>query len=237
VLAALAAGGVLAGRTASSLRRMRQAATSVDALEHDLDLPGRSPARRLTVLGDSAAAGHGIGSADDALPRRLGRLLACDGTAVEVRCFAADGAAARDVLDAQVPDLGPSDAVVVGVGVNDALRRHPVAMVRRDTRELLQAVGTVAPDAAVVLVTCPDLGVAPGLPTAVRGVVGWRCRSVANAQHQVAAELGVPAVRLDRSVLRPELFGDDGFHPGAAGLGELAELVVEHLPEDVGGRR
>jgi lysophospholipase L1-like esterase len=126
---------------------------------------------------------------------------------------------------------------VVGVGVNDALRRHPATMVRRDTRELLEAVRSVSTEAALVVVTCPDLGVAPGLPAAVRGAVGWRCRSVANAQQQVAGELGVPVVRLDRTVLRPELFGDDGFHPGADGLRELAELVVDHLPGDVGGRR
>jgi lysophospholipase L1-like esterase len=233
----LAAGGVVAGRTASTLRRMRQTATAVEPLDHDLDLPGRQPARRVTVLGDSAAAGHGIGSAEDALPRRLGRALAADGTAVEVRCLAADGAAARDVLDQQVPALTPSDVVVVGVGVNDALRRHPATMVRRDTRELLEAVRSVSTEAALVVVTCPDLGVAPGLPAAVRGAVGWRCRSVANAQQQVAGELGVPVVRLDRTVLRPELFGDDGFHPGADGLRELAELVVDHLPGDVGGRR
>jgi lysophospholipase L1-like esterase len=208
---------------------MRQVAAATEALDHDLDLPGRRPARRLTVLGDSAAAGHGIGSPEDALPRQLGRALADDGTAVEVRCFAADGATAQDVVEQQVPELELSDVVVVGVGVNDALRRHPTAMVRRDTRELLETVAAASPPAAIVLVTCPDLGVAPGLPAAIRGVVGWRCRMVAAAQCEVAAELGVPAVRLDRTVLRPELFGEDGFHPGAAGIRELADLVVTHL--------
>jgi lysophospholipase L1-like esterase len=115
----------VAGRTASSLRRMRRAAAATEVLDHRLDLPGRAPARRVTVLGDSAAAGHGIGSADDALPRRLGRALHADGTAVEVRCLAADGAATRDVLEQQLPELEPTDVVVVGVGVNDALRRQP----------------------------------------------------------------------------------------------------------------
>jgi hypothetical protein len=175
VLAALAAGGVLAGRTASSLRRMRQAATSVEVAR-----PRPRPARPVPGAPVDRPRGFGGGRTRDRVGRRrvaapartcLGR----DGTAVEVRCLAADGATARDVARRAGPGLGPSDAVVVGVGVNDALRRHPVAMVRGDTRELLQAVARPHPDAAVVLVTCPDLGVAPGLPTAVRGVVGWRC--------------------------------------------------------------
>jgi lysophospholipase L1-like esterase len=227
----------VAGRTASSLRRMRRAAAATEVLDHRLDLPGRAPARRVTVLGDSAAAGHGIGSADDALPRRLGRALHADGTAVEVRCLAADGAATRDVLEQQLPELEPTDVVVVGVGVNDALRRQPTVLVRRDTRELLQSLRSTVPDAVAVLITCPDLGVAPGLPAAVRGAVGWRCRAVAAAQQEAATALEVPAIGLDRSVLRPELFGEDGFHPGPDGLRELAELVLDHLPGDVGGRR
>jgi lysophospholipase L1-like esterase len=230
VLAALAAGGVVAGRTAAAVRRMRQAAAATEALDHDLHLPGRDPARRLTVLGDSAAAGHGIGSAEDALPRRLGRALAADGTAVEVHCLAEDGATGQDVVERQLPDLPPSDVVVVGVGVNDALRRHPTTMVRRDTRSIVEGVRASVPEATLVLVTCPDLGVAPGLPTAVRGVVGWRCRAVAAAQCEVAEELGVPAVRLDRGQLRPELFGEDGFHPGAGGVHELVERIVLHVP-------
>jgi lysophospholipase L1-like esterase len=233
-LAALAAGGVVAGRTAASVRRMRRVAAATDTLDHDVELPGREPSRRVTVLGDSAAAGHGIASPEDALPRQLGRALAVDGTAVHVRCLAADGATGQDVVEHQVPELEPSDVVVIGVGVNDALRRHPATLVRRDTRELLDAVVEACPAAAVVLVTCPDLGVAPGLPKAIRGAVGWRCRSVAAAQCAVAEELGVPAIRLDRKVLRAELFGQDGFHPGAAGIGELVELIAARLPDDPG---
>jgi lysophospholipase L1-like esterase len=216
---------------------MRRAAAATEILHHDVDLPGRRPARRLTVLGDSAAAGHGIGSPDDSLPRRLGDALAADGTAVEVRCLATDGATIEDVIAHQLPDLGRSDVVVVGVGVNDALRRHPATMVRRETRTLLEGVREGCPGAALVLVTCPDLGVAPGLPPSLRGVVGWRCRSVAAAQCQVADELEVPAVSLHRRILTPAMFGEDGFHPGPEGIAELVDRVLARLPGGVGGRR
>jgi lysophospholipase L1-like esterase len=234
-LGALAAGGVVAGRTAATIRRMREAAAGNDPLVHELELDGDEPVRRVTVLGDSAAAGHGIGSADDALPRLLGRALAADGQAVSVRCWASDGATTEEVADLQAPRFAEvasddgCDVVVIGVGVNDALRRHPATLVRHDTRRLLEAVTGDCPSGTTVLVTCPDLGVAPGLPTPVRGAVGWRCRSVAAAQREVADELGVPVVTLDRQRLRPEHFGEDGFHPGPEGLALLARLVVPHV--------
>jgi lysophospholipase L1-like esterase len=240
VLAAIAAGGAVAARTRTSVRRMRAAAERLEPLEHDLDLEGAEPPVHLTVLGDSAAAGHGIADADRALPRRLGRALAGSGRAVRVRSLAVDGATTEDVRRRQVPELGPVEGdqvVVVGVGVNDALGRRPATLVRADTRELLDALAERAPDALVVLVTCPDLGVAPGLPAPLRGPVGWRCRLVAAAQCEVVEERDVAAVRLGRDLLRPRHFGDDGFHPGAEGIVALTERILDRLPGHVGGRR
>jgi lysophospholipase L1-like esterase len=214
---------------------MREAAAGNDPLVHELELDGHEPVRRVTVLGDSAAAGHGIGSAEDALPRLLGRAIAADGQAVSVRCLASDGATTEEVADQQVPQFAEvaeddgCDVVVIGVGVNDALRRHPVTLVRHDTRRVLEALISACGSGTIVLVTCPDLGVAPGLPGPIRGAVGWRCRTVAAAQREVADELGVPVVALDRAVLRPDHFGEDGFHPGPAGLEQLAQLVVAHV--------
>jgi lysophospholipase L1-like esterase len=223
--------------TAAAVARRRRIAAGVTPLDHDLEVAGRPPAVRLVVLGDSAAAGHGIGSADDALARQLGRALAGrDGRAVVVTSLAVDGATTPDVCDRQVPAMDPEvDAVVVGVGVNDALR--PGRLRPDATRALLAALAHHAPGASVVMVGCPDLGVAPGVPPLLRGLVGRRCRTVARHQQRVAAELGVPFVGLDRSVLAPADFGADGFHPGAAGIGRLARLVVERLTGTVTPRR
>jgi lysophospholipase L1-like esterase len=196
---------------------------------HDVDLPGRSPPRRLVVLGDSAAAGHGLPGPDVSLARRVGRgLVAADGRATAVRCVAVDGATTVELLATQLEAAADAEVVVIGVGVNDALcpgRR--ILDAATALGEVLRGVqNRAAADASIVLLSCPDLSVAPGLPWVLRGVVGHRCRALAVAQARVATELGVPVVRAERTMLSRELFGPDGFHPGALGHERLAAEIL-----------
>jgi lysophospholipase L1-like esterase len=184
------------------------------------------------VLGDSAAAGHGLSSADDAIARRLGRALnTADGRATQVRSVARDGARTADVLVEQLPAAAGADLVVLGVGVNDATKRTPLPAMADQLRELLVTLRALAARRdAVVLLGCPDLSVAPRVPLALRGPLGWRCRAVARVQTAVAGDLGVPVVPADRRLLTPEVFGPDGFHPGTIGHELLAAEVLRRLP-------
>jgi lysophospholipase L1-like esterase len=236
--AALAAVGLLLGAVVTSahalvrIRRRRSHGATVGALDHDVDLPGHVPPRWLTVLGDSAAAGHGLADADDALGRRVGRgLVALDGRATAVRCAARDGATTADVLATQLEAARDAEVVLIGVGVNDALcRERSVEDSAAHLRALVREVRTRAvTNAQVVLLSCPDLSCAPGLPPVLRPVLGRRCRALALAQQRVASELGVPVVRADRSAMSPELFGADGFHPGSRGHERLTSDVLDRL--------
>jgi lysophospholipase L1-like esterase len=211
---------------------MRQEGAKVRPLHHDVDLPGRFPPRRLVVLGDSAAAGHGLPGSEDALARRVGRgLVAADGRATAVRCVAVDGATTAEVLATQLEAATGADVVIIGVGVNDAVRPG------RSTEEtatalralLIGVLARVPTEARVVLLSCPDLSVAPGLPRLLQTVVGQRCRTLAAAQERVAADLAVPVVRAGRAVLSVEMFGTDGFHPGTRGHERLAADVLARL--------
>lgn len=226
-------GGVAAGvLTGHRIRRMRATATTVRPLDHDVDLPGAAPPRRLVVLGDSAAAGHGLHDADEALARRVGRgLVARDGRATTVRCVAVDGATTAGVLATQLDAACGAEVVIVGVGVNDATRpSRRVTTAAAQLGALLVAVqARKAPGGRVVLLSCPDLSVAPGLPTVLRPVMGVRCRALATAQASVAGHLGVEVITVPRSVLSAEVFGPDGFHPGVVGHARLADDVVERL--------
>lgn len=213
---------------------MRTRAAAVPALDHDVDLPGRFPPRSLVMLGDSAAAGHGLGDPEQAVPRRVARaLVAADGRATAVSSVAVDGATTADVLATQVAAARRAEVVLVGVGANDAFKVYrPIAEVADTTHRLLAAVRELAAtDAQVVFHTCPDLSMAPGLPVVLRPVVGWRCRRVAAAQQAVAAMHGVPVADLPRERLAPEVFGSDRFHPGAVGHTRLAERVIAILSE------
>jgi lysophospholipase L1-like esterase len=229
----LVGGALVAARASRTVRRMRLAGRRVAPLAHDVDLPGRFPPRWLVVLGDSAAAGHGIPDPELALPRRLGAtLVARDGRATAVRSVAVDGATTASVAREQASAATDAEVVVVGVGVNDAVRpRQPLEDVEVATRDLLlRVLAMTSPTGTVVLLSCPDLSAAPGLPRAVRGWVGRRCRAVAAVQREVAAELGIPVVDATREDVSAELFGDDGFHPGPAAVDLLVDRIVAHLP-------
>ncbi len=231
----LLAGAALLRRTRRQVRGLTRRGAAVVPLEHGLRLPATAACierrhRRVVVLGDSAAAGHGLGDAERGLARRLGRALhADDGRETVVSSVAVDGATTSDVLATQIPAAHGAEVVVVGVGVNDAIRLRRARRVRRELTDLLGLLRRVAPEAHVVVISCPDLSAAPGLPGLLRPPLGWRCRRVARAQAQVADRLGVPRLDLPRSALPAEVFGPDGFHPGALGHARMADQVLARL--------
>lgn len=227
-----AVGAMVALRAASRVAAMRRAGRAWRGLDHQTVLPGSEPVLHLAVLGDSAAAGHGLTDAAQALPQRVGaRLVERTGRAVEVEAHARSGADTDDVADEQVTHLGDAEVVVVGVGVNDALAPGRVGGVRKATARLLAAVRARAADAEVVLLTCPDLGTAPGLPGALRPAVRWRCRMVAVAQMQAASQAGVLVVATG-GPLPATVFGSDGFHPGPKAVDHLAARTVAALYDE-----
>jgi lysophospholipase L1-like esterase len=224
-----------AGHALVRIRRLREQGAKVRPLQHDVGLPGRFPPRRLVVLGDSAAAGHGLPDAEAALARRVGRgLAAIDGRQTTVSSVAVDGATTAEVLEAQVEATTDAHVVLIGVGVNDAIRPgRSIAPAASALGAVLRATRRrAADDAAILVLSCPDLSLAPGLPWLLRPVVGRRCRALAVAQERVATDLGVAVVRADRSVLSPELFGPDGFHPGPLGHERLSGEVLRRLGID-----
>lgn len=200
--------------------------------DHDATL-GTGPGEPLQVvfLGDSAVDGYGL-HVEESLPRQVAaRLADRTGRRVRVRSVAASGATSADVAAFQLPLLraaGEVDAVVVGVGVNDALQRVRADAITDATRAVVDGVRGLAPDAAFAYVPCHDLSVAPGLGPVLRRVLGWRCRVVAEGQRPVLHELDVPVAMADRRG-SAGMFGDDGLHPGARGVEVIASLVVGAL--------
>jgi lysophospholipase L1-like esterase len=213
------------------VRRMRAEARSAPLLSLDVDLDGTLPARTVVVLGDSASAGFRLDNAEQASGRRVARALNLrDGRATHLRCVARNGATAADVLADQVDAATDADVVLIGVGANDAKDRVPSDVVETSLRDLVTRVRELAaPDARIVIVGCPDLSAAPGLPWLVRAMMRPNVRRVARIQQRVAAELGVPLVPLPREELGPDVFAVDGFHPGPLGHERVSAKVLAHL--------
>lgn len=229
------AGLVMGAVSATTVVRIRDLRRSAAVHAHDLDHTatvgeGSGEPARLLVLGDSAARGYGLRDVADTFPHQLARHLAtATGRPVHVTSLATDGHRTADLATLQAPQVSTArpDAVVISVGVNDAIRMTPRDELELATRDLLAAVTAARPDAAAIFVTCPDLGAAPGFPRPLNLAVGWRCRRVARIQQDVAREAGVSVVALPRP--DATMFGADGFHPGAAGQAAMAAVAVDGL--------
>jgi lysophospholipase L1-like esterase len=123
-----------------------------------------------------------------------------------------------------------ADVVLIGVGANDAIDRIPSDTVEQALTELLARVRTsAAEDARIVLIGCPDLSVAPGLPRLVRIAMRSHVRRIAKVQQRVATEADVPFMPLQRADLTHEVFADDGFHPGSLGHERVSGRVLAYL--------
>jgi lysophospholipase L1-like esterase len=206
--------------------------------------PGGAPARRwehgtpvgmhLMVFGDSTATGYGCRQADEVPGALLARGLADQsGNQIRLSTKAIVGATSRG-LASQVDAMlvaGPApDAAVIMIGANDVTTLNGIgpsarrlgAAVRR-----LRAGGT-----AVVVGTCPDLGVITAIPQPLR----WTARSLglrlARAQAaEVRAARGIPVPLADLLAphfeTEPELlFSDDHYHPSATGYALAADQLL-----------
>ncbi|MFH0519841.1 SGNH/GDSL hydrolase family protein [Streptomyces sp. M41] len=190
---------------------------------------------RLTLLGDSTAAGQGVHRAG----QTPGALLASGLAAVAerpvlLRNVALPGARSDD-LDRQVallladPALTP-DICVIMVGANDVTNRMPPT---RSVRHLSSAVRRLRTAGAEVVVgTCPDLGTIEPVQQPLRWLARRASRQLAAAQTIGVVEQGGRTVSLG-DLLGPEfaanpreLFGPDNYHPSAEGYATAAMAVL-----------
>ncbi|WP_375000349.1 SGNH/GDSL hydrolase family protein [Aeromicrobium sp. CTD01-1L150] len=197
------------------------------------DLPG-APLRVL-VLGDSAAVGYGMHTADATPPAMIGISLAhVLDRPVDVRSEAVVGAQTSDLRE-QI-DVGlehEPDLVVIIVGTNDVTHRVPAYA---STRLLAAAVSRlVEADAQVVVGTCPDLGTVEPIPQPLRHVARRKSRSLARKQTVAVVRAGGRAVSLG-DLLGPVfaersdvMFGDDRFHPSETGYANMVSALVPSL--------
>ncbi|AZQ35251.1 SGNH/GDSL hydrolase family protein [Streptomyces cyaneochromogenes] len=201
---------------------------------HSYDTAGEPPLR-LTILGDSTAAGQGVHRAG----QTPGALLASGLAAVAerpvvLRNVALPGARSDD-LDRQValvladPALAP-DVCVIMVGANDVTNRMPPT---RSVRHLSSAVRRLRTAGAEVVVgTCPDLGTIEPVQQPLRWLARRASRQLAAAQTIGVVEQGGRTVSLG-DLLGPEfaanpreLFGPDNYHPSAEGYATAAMAVL-----------
>jgi len=198
---------------------------------------GRSkgPSRRLTIIGDSMAAGLGADFPKDTIGANLAGLVAQhSGHAVVLNTVAQVGARSKD-LEEQVTRalyFRPHVAVII-IGGNDVthlVRKNVATDFLREAMVRLRAA-----DVQVVMGTCPDLGTVRPFKPPMRWLAQRRSRELATAQAITVAQAGGRAVSLGDLLeaefrARPgDLFGTDRFHPSTAGYEAVAQVLASSV--------
>ena len=193
---------------------------------------GGAPVEML-VMGDSIAAGLGVGRRKETPGARIAKGLArAVRRPVRLHTGAVVGAESSD-LAAQLDALPPgyrADVAIVIVGGNDVTHRVPVSVSAGHVRSAVMRLREQR--TAVVVGTCPDLGALRAVPQPLRTVASRLSRRLAAAQAEIAAEAGASVVALGRTVgphffAQPdEMFSVDRFHPSALGYRRTAEALL-----------
>jgi lysophospholipase L1-like esterase len=218
-------------------------------LPGDIEVQRASPKSaadiRLMVFGDSTAAGLGVDDGAATPGARLARDLADEsGKSVRLSTKAIVGATSRGLggqIDAMLIAGPPPDVAVIIIGANDVTALNGI---EQSARRLGNAVRRLRESgAAVVVGTCPDIGMVRAIPQPLRAVVrsyGLRLAARQRAHVRAAGGQAVPLAQ----ALTPEfladpqtMFSPDNFHPSAAGYRLAAELLLPQVLVAVGARR
>ena len=186
---------------------------------------------RVLVVGDSSAAGVGVGHQDQAVVGHLVRTLAAERNGqIEWRLRAKSGLRTREVHAMLVADPPPpADVAVVVTGVNDVIDqvsawravKHRAALA-----DWLLAQGIVR---HVVFAPLPPMHQFPLLPEPLRRVVGDDARRHDQALARwTATRADVSHARITLE-LTPQTMASDGFHPGEPVYRACGEALGLHV--------
>ena len=198
-------------------------------------------------LGDSTSTGVGADPFTGSMAWRVAEGLT-EGPVV-LTVLGRSGDQVHEVVDEQLPQLadvlaaqGGDPVVLVSIGANDvtALTRRPTFAARYETMVdgITAALAEAGrPDAPVVLVGIPELGVAPRLLPPLRQVAGLRASQLDDEIEHIADERGIHHVELagrTGSIFAGDpdrYFAADDYHPSSDGHGVWADAVLASIRE------
>lgn len=195
----------------------------------------QSAVLRLTMLGDSSAAGLGVDLPEQLPGVVLARGLAKEsGRAVLLDTLAICGCTSRRLgsqVDAALTD--PPHAALIMIGANDVTRRVPPwesARLLGMAVSRLRATGTT-----VIVATCPDLGTIRPIPQPLRAIAHTSSLTLARLQRDAVSRAGGLPVPLAELLAREFLaqpnilFSRDRYHPSTAGYGAACAVLLPAL--------
>ena len=196
---------------------------------------GQGRPMRLLIAGDSAAAGVGVDSQDQALSGHVVRALAPH-VELHWRLIAQTGYTTRDLTERlRAEPAQPFDVALLSLGVNDVTGSVRTAAWLRQQRELVDLLHQRFQVGQVLLTCVPPMQAFTALPQPLRALLGARAARFNAALGEALLNWpSLPAcdlVQVSPPALadtlanghpeaqpgaHPESLAADGFHPGAA---------------------
>jgi acyl-CoA thioesterase-1 len=173
----------------------------------------------IVALGDSLTAGYGL-AASEAFPARLQRALSAKGLAAKVANAGVSGDTAAGGLarlDWSVPE--GTDAVILELGANDALRGFDPAITRKALQAMLDRLQTrKIPVLLCGMLAPPNMGAEYG-------------RAFNAIYPDLAAQTGAILYPffLAGVAADPKLNQSDGLHPTAAGVAVIVDRILPQV--------
>jgi acyl-CoA thioesterase-1 len=191
---------------------------------------------RYVALGDSTVEGVGASAVDRTYVSQLHARLRSIYPRAQVANLELGGATSDDVVAAQLDRavaVAP-DLVTLSVGPNDITKGVPLERFERNVRTIFRTLreGTRA---VVVATLLPDLVVTPRYhrhperEKIAALVVAFNEALARQAEIHGVVIVDLYAASRTEVPQRPELVGDDGYHPSDAGYARWAELMWERL--------
>ncbi|HET9023060.1 MAG TPA: SGNH/GDSL hydrolase family protein [Burkholderiaceae bacterium] len=190
---------------------------------------------RLLIAGDSAAAGVGAATQDEALAGHLVRGLARRaGGAVRWQLVARTGARSEDVFHLlKDRNLRKADIGVVLAGVNDISKQVSLRRALRTRDEIAALMQERAGVEHVVFSALPEMEKFPALPQPLAWYAGQHARHYNEAQARWLAGRDAVSHASMEGVMDPSLMAGDGFHPGPRLYAKVAQRLAVHIIEEV----
>jgi lysophospholipase L1-like esterase len=197
-------------------------------------------ALRVLIVGDSSAAGVGVGTQDEAFAGQLAQALAeRTGAAVGWQLVATSGHTAADAARALTgAALAPADLLVTALGVNDVVSQTRPAAFLKALDEIHALAITRAQVTHSWHCGLPPMATFPLLPQPLRWILG---RDAAHLDNALVNHLAGQTARLHlplpeaphvpgKNDSTPEgWMARDGFHPGLLGYRQWGRQVAEAI--------
>lgn len=191
---------------------------------------GQGPLIRILVAGDSAAAGVGVASQDEALCGQLARRLGEHRT-VQYSLMAVNGLDSPGLAKmlSEAPST-PFDIVVLSIGVNDVTALLPPSRWLDWQNRLADIVQTRFEPTLLIHIAVPPMHAFTALPQPLRWFTGrWAREMNRLLESHLSSGHAIRAMHWHPPASASEGLAADGFHPGAHGYAQWAESLSRHI--------